>query len=214
MIISPSDMSSSTTSNHGSSSSAANAANTSLNGGGDNATEAAADDDSLLPNVVSNSLFAKTKSAYESAPLAYAAGATAINWAGKLEPRQKVIARVEEAFKDVDIADEWSPEGTKAYKHLLNKFYSVGALRLLCAVHDLEVVNTTGRKGLVKALSDAKTQLCSPTYLQAFYKHYEDIMDGECEGQDHACLRMCSYTMSCCIPYRRASCWCKPHTHS
>jgi hypothetical protein len=116
-------MSSSATNNPNSSSSAANDANASLNGGGDNATEAAADDDSFLPNVVVNSLFAKTKSAYESAPLAYAAGATAINWTGTIEAREKAIARVEVAFGDVDVAGDWSTEGTKAYKHLLNKHY-------------------------------------------------------------------------------------------
>ena len=89
------------------------------------------------------------------------------------------------AFADVPWQGEaeWPPEATEAYRVALTRYITVGALRLLAAVHyvDISDIDSSGaaeKDAIVAKCIAARAPFCSPPYLTQFYLFYKLIMQG------------------------------------
>ena len=171
-----------------------------------------------------NKLAAKTQEEYKATPFSFGGTSKSVDWTGQLTARTAAIARATASLESVEASADgpWPEEHKAACAHLLSKYYSIAALRLLAGASgvDLPAQNDSqGRTTIVEACCVAKVPLCSPPYLAAFVKHVQAVVSGEQKGQALSRARALAHTCkhvttpaSTLAPHAQ-SVTCNTHTH-
>ena len=140
----------------------------------------------------------KTKAEYEASPLGFGGALTSIKWAGPDGAREThLTSTMKAAFSEVpwmsDVA--WPAEAQEAYRTTLTKYVSVATLRLLAAVHDVDMSDirsgSAEKEGIIVKCISAKVPFSTPPYLAQFYAFYKLVVQGSETGgfiftRDHA----------------------------
>jgi len=130
-----------------------------------------------------------TEDEYKASPLLWGGSTTLVKWKGIDHKRLDALARAKISFVScpwIGHDGPWPEAATQLYVKLLSRFYSASAVRLLAAVHGVDVTGVPDDAGgideIVSRCVVAKAPLSSPQYLAAFAAQVRQVVAGKVTG--------------------------------
>ena len=136
-----------------------------------------------------NAFGVRSTDGYKDAPFAWGAPTTSVMFIGQWNDMVSSLTSLREAFGDVtwvpDERENWSDDVIKEYTPFLKQYYSISALRALCAVHNINAAvgaDTEERPVLVDRLCAAHAPLHTPAFLKAYVTYVRSVASDTIEG--------------------------------